>query len=222
MRRIRFAADDGRVRSGQLLDHRGAHVDQLHPQPRRGGRRRRQGGGDRGIQRFPIVADRHPDPELAGVDRFPRTCSGAVEHVPGNHCRRRVGRQDSDGVQGFREREHPVGRQPAVAGFEPDDTAQGGGNPYTATGVAAQGQREVTGSNRSGRTRRRAAGDAGGIVRIAGRPGRRIVTGGSVRELLGVQLGDDDGAGLPQPGNDRGVGHRRCGVGEQRRTATGR
>ena len=205
MGRVRLVADDQRVGGGQLVDHRGAHLDDLRSRLLQQRDRRRDTLGDRRVGGLPVVVDEHADPDPGDPGRLdPATRAlGAVEHVPGDRGAVHVGGQQPDVVQRLGQREHARRADVPVRRLEPDHPAVRGGRADAATGVGAQRQRHVSRRDGRGRARRRATGDPGAVVRVAGGAGRGGVAGRTVRELLGVQLRDDDGAGRAQP-RDRG------------------
>ena len=108
--------------------------------------------------------------------------------------------QGSDMVHGPRVRDDPGGWHRPVGGLEADDAAEGGGHPDRRPGVGGERCHSHARRDRDRRAAARASGDPGPVVRVAAL-GRRDAEG----ELVGGDLGDDDGPGGAQAGHRPGV-----------------
>lgn len=120
-------------------------------------------------------------------------------------------------VERLRQREDAGVGDRAGGRLETGHPAQGGGDADGAAGV-----RPHRDGHHAGRDRHRAAaaGPArhpGRVPRVAGRALQASVAGGTVSELVGGGLADDDGARLAQPAHAGGVLGRHV-AGEVRRT----
>ena len=96
------------------------------------------------------------------------------------------------------EGDHPVARDRAVGGLQPDDAAERRGLADRAAGVGA----DRPGRQAAGDDRRRAAGGAArhpaAVPGVEHRPVGRVLVRGAHRELVHVGLAEDRRAGLDQ------------------------
>ena len=93
----------------------------------------------------------------------------------------------------------------AVGRLQTDDAAVGGRNAHGSPGVGPQRAGAQPRGDRRARSARRPAGSALRIPGVAHGTGVRERRCRAVRELVHVELADDDGAGLLQPRHDLGV-----------------
>ena len=122
-----------------------------------------------------------------------------------------VRRERADGIEREAQRERAVGRHALLAWLEADDAAERRRNAHRAAGVGADRNLAHAVADGHGRARRRAAGDARAVDRIAGRAEMRICADAGECEFAHVGLGDDHRAGGAQAPH-----HGRIGRGGRR------
>ena len=120
----------------------------------------------------------------------------------------------SHGIERVGQRERALGRHPEFAWLESDDAAERGRNPRRAAGIGADGDLAHAVRDRDRRARRRAAGNARAVGRIARRAVMRIDADDGEGEFDHVGLGDDDGACGAQPSHHNRVGGSGRRIGE--------
>ena len=145
------------------------------------------------------IRERRRLERLEVVARHHRVGLGAVHDGP---------RDRPDRVDALRQRKGAGGGNALPARLEADEAAERAGNAGGAAGVAADGDLAHAVGDRHGGARRRAAGNALAIGRIARRAVMRIDADAGKGEFGHVGLGDDDRAAGAQ-----GAHHRRIGVG---------
>ncbi len=121
---------------------------------------------------------------------------------------REVARRARERAEVIEARDEGIGsvpRQPAVGRLQAEDAAQRRRHADRAVGVRAEADRHLAGGDRGGRAARRAAGDAGEVVRVARRPVVRVLGREAVGVLVHVERADQDGAGALEAGDERRV-----------------
>src|SRR5207247_4334985 len=114
--------------------------------------------------------------------------------------------QDTRSIARERSRDDPGAAHEAVRGDDADDAVVRRRIARRGRGLLADGAGdEIGGDGRTGAAAR-AAGAAAGVVRVAG--GAAVGAAVARGVFAHVRLGEDDGAGLAQAGDDRGVGRR--------------
>ncbi len=161
----------------------------------------------------PETAQRRRAP-FALLRALPCPCPRPCHHPLGRQCGHRLGdvvhrpAERPHRVQRPGQRHHALRRDEPVGRLEADRAAQRRGDPDRARGIRAERDRHDAGSDGRGGSPAGPAGAERGIPRVLRRAVVRIVVGCAERELVGVGLADEDGAGDAQHPDDRGVAPR--------------
>lgn len=112
--------------------------------------------------------------------------------------------EEADGVEGVGVGDHAVAREHAVRGLVANHAGVGGGEADGAAGVCAEGEGGFAGGDGDGAA---AGAAAGGEVGVGLRDGAEGGVGrvAAHAKLIEVGLADDDGAALPELGDDGGL-----------------
>ena len=146
---------------------------------------------------------------------IPPSIPTEVESQGSRPCMRRQQQRRVGDVAGQRpalverrgEGDHPVARDRAVGGLQPDDPAERGRLADRAAGVGADRAGRQAAGDRRGRAAGGAAGDAAAVPGVEHRPVGRVLVRGAHRELVHVGLAEHAGAGVVEaPHRGRGVG----------------
>ncbi len=108
-------------------------------------------------------------------------------------------------VEAWRKRNDAVHADAAESGFEANDAAESSGNTDGAAGVSADAAEAEASSDSSCGTAAGAAGNSGKIPGIVDGAEVRVVAGDAVGELVHVGLAENDGAGIFELRDHRGV-----------------
>jgi len=106
------------------------------------------------------------------------------------------------------QRECPIQRNGTERRLEAHATAQRRRNPDRSAGIRAERASRQTGHDRNRRAAARTARAATGVVGIASDAPPWVGGADAVGKLVEIGLAEDDGAGRPQPGDDRGIARR--------------
>ena len=133
-----------------------------------------------------------------------------------------IGRQQPDGVERRRQRQHAGDVDRAVRRTPADDAAVAGRDADRAAGVGPERQLDQAGGDSGRRPGRRTARDVLRRPHVAWRAEVHVGARQRVGELIGDRLADDGGAGGDQPLHGHRAGRRRRPTGGERRVAGAR
>ncbi len=128
-------------------------------------------------------------------------------------------RKRTDLIERRRVCNHAVAADAAVSRLDSDHAAKRRRLANRSAGVGAERTQAFMRRDCGGRSARRSAGDARGIVRIHRRPERGVLRRRAHREFIHVRLADEYRAGIAQPLDHRRVKRRHEGFQDSRRAS---